>query len=236
MSDTQSIFKCTLVKNNSDPSLAAEGEKGSVTKEPQTWRLISNGIYGVYENGKKLTYFDFREMEGDAEIYEFLALYVISLMDIAEKPDIDEEDEPYHVYLAKGDTANPPVDKFGSRPYGFIEKITPKEAREILNNIHDVINKFSDARAIPLAAANEKINSLTKLRVALRGSQEEKDIAAWAYFDHKRMIDDEDLGFNDSDLRNEETFINALNEIIAFVKYLRLKKKEDDEKNVKQSK
>ena len=194
-----------------------------------TWRLISSKSYGLYENGKNRTYFDFRAMEKSQKIEKFLPLYVISLMDIAVQPDISDGDEQYHVYLVKNEIKGTPADGFGTRSYAFIDNITPQKARETLNNIHSLINKFSDNRAIPLAAAPEKIDSLFALRTVLRGNQDTKDVAAWAHFDYKRMIVDEELGFNDDDLKNDTmTFIEALNEQIENIKYLRLKKKEDD--------
>jgi len=193
-----------------------------------TWRLISSKNYGLYENGMNRTYFDFRKMEKTQEIERFLTLYVVSLMDIADLPDIPLENEQYHVYLVKNEIEGTPPDGFKKRPYAFIENITPQIAREILNNIRLIINDFSKNRAIPLAGARKKIDSLYALRIVLRGSQDNKDIAAWANFDHKRMIADEELGFDDNDLKDVMTFINALNEQIVNIKYLRLKKKEDD--------
>jgi len=156
-----------------------------------------------------------------------LPLYVQSLMDIAVQPDIAAGGEPYRVILVKGETTDPPVETFKARPYALIEKITPQQAREVLNGIHDVINDFSINKAIPLSAAQEKIDSLFDLVVALRGKQESKGGAPWSFFDHKKMITDEELGFNETELNDVATFIDVLNEQIKHIKYLHEKKKDD---------
>ena len=127
--------------------------------------------------------------------YQFLDLYIASLMDVST---LNEEVE-YNVELVKGFDAKQTF------------KITPTQAKQLVEKIYIAMNDYSSNVFASVSLLKEdSVESLDEL-ISIATNQN----GPWQYFDDKNLFDvEKQLGYND------DTFIEDFNEIVSKQKEL----------------
>lgn len=119
----------------------------------------------------------------------------------------------YHVILAKDNSHKVEFD------------VSPFLAKEILNNIHDLMGDFSNNKFLPLDSIKNNIETLDDLVIKIND-----DHGPWGHFKHKDIFDTySDLGY-DLESFNKGSYIDALNKVIKnilFLKEIIIEKEED---------
>ena len=105
--------------------------------------------------------------------------------------------------------------------------ITPYKAKELLNNIYDKMNDYSDNVYLPLRIfGNKKITSLQALIENLKLLQG----SPWTYFDDKNLFDYEtQLGYTNENFK--EKFKQKRIEHIDLIEYMEQIEESEDENN-----
>lgn len=139
----------------------------------------------------------------DDDDYQYLQLYIMSLMDIVKLPENN-----YVVKLIR------------SKDYIREFIITPYEAEEVLSKIYTLINDFSDNVCLPVKLFKEKINSLHEFVNQLNSK-------AWKYFDDKNLYDYyTQLGYTEDNFLNK--YAEKKNEVIDLIKFMKKDLKESE--------
>lgn len=182
-----------------------------INKDNKEWMLTSSSYTILSEDGINRTYIELKEIKKGKKIIEsdYLNLYITSLMDIS---DINTADI-YHVILAKDNSHKVEFD------------VSPFLAKEILNNIHDLMGDFSNNKFLPLDSIKNNIETLDDLVIKIND-----DHGPWGHFKHKDIFDTySDLGY-DLESFNKGSYIDALNKVIKnilFLKEIIIEKEED---------
>ena len=171
------------------------------------WTLTCDQELCMSVNGRTRRYFQFKKTLSKAKEYNFLYLYIFSLMDVS-----NLNDNTYEIILDRGveTTFN----------------ITPSKAKQLLNNIYNKMNDYTDNVYLPLSVFdNKKITSLQALIENLKQLQG----SPWAYFDDKNLFDYEtQLGYTNDNFN--EKYKQKRKEHIDLIEYMEQIEESEDEK------
>ncbi len=187
-----------------------------INKDNREWMLTSSSYTLVSIDDFNRTYIELKEMKEEDKISKFLKLYVTALMDISS---LGVDANIYHVKLANG-----------SKPKSQKEfDVTPFKAKEILNNIHDLMGDFTNNKLIAIDHVTAKIETLDDLINNIINNS-----GPWQYFKHKDIFDYYlDLGYQNETF-TKSTYIDALNEHIKNVLFLpKIEEKKEEDNNGK---
>ena len=171
------------------------------------WTLTCDQELCISINERTRRYFQFKKNLIKANEIDFLYLYVFSLMDVS-----NLSDNTYEIILDRGVETS--------------FNITPYKAKELLNNIYDKMNDYSDNVYLPLRIFdNEKITSLQGLIENLKKLQG----SPWTYFDDKNLFDYEtQLGYTNENFN--EKYKQKRKEHIDLIEYMEQIEESEDEK------
>ena len=165
------------------------------------WTLTCNQPFCKIVDNFKRTYIQLKKRkdkiksDDSKSYYQFLDLYIASLMDVST---LNEEVE-YKVELVKGFDAKQTF------------KITPTLAKQLLEKIYIAMNDYSSNVFASVSLLKEdSVESLDEL-ISIATNQN----GPWQYFDDKNLFDvEKQLGYND------DTFIEDFNDIVSKQKEL----------------
>ena len=198
--------------------------KCPVGNEEKEWRLISNFNTVVYKVDDNRFYFELKKMIKEVSLSQFLRVYVLALMDLAN----EKEEKTYHITLVKASGAIGAEDDYGKCGMRQFD-ITPEEARDLLNKIYLVINDFNHNVATPLSGLNESIERYKDLVDELIGKMK-----AWSFFEQKGVFDlYSQLGYNPNDFE-KANYLDEVNKQIEYIKFLTQKVFGEEEENEQQ--
>ena len=173
----------------------------------QDWTLVCNKVFIRKEVGNEITYYELKGKNKKKRI-KYLVLYIISLMDVAQRNDSVE----YHIILDRFDVES------------FV--MTSVEAKEILNRLYELLNKYDDPYFAYLDFAKGNVESFNKLIDFVN-----QDMGPWGYFSYGKLFDKEtELGYDRNEYKPQDYYDNQ-NEIIDCVKYVDRQSLEDDEES-----
>ena len=178
------------------------------------WMLTSTRFMCRYINGSERSYFELKKMSKDAQITQFLDLYIMALMDIVDTR--QEGDDKFHIILIKGEKSSKQPSPYGARRQ-FEFDITYGEALKMLNGIHSVIGDYAHNVAAPLDLAGEK--DLVEY-YKFENKMNDREHGPWRFFDHQRLVDKKtDLGYEPEKYKHQQ-LVDEINKQIEFIKYL----------------
>lgn len=209
-----------------------EGNKGEVIPprdcrlyDKKGWTLKASQTYYRYISSKGERFYIAFRKDKEKEPSKFLTLYILSLMDIAM---IDNEDETeYKVVLALGPKDKNPKKPFAER-FQYEYEITKNDAIKTLNEIHSLMDDFTENALMSVDLAKKDINEYYDLTDNAFG-----DNGIWRHFDHAKLFDKDNIGY-DSDNFDPALFAAGLKKHIQLIKYL-IKELEELEKAVNNS-
>ena len=172
------------------------------------WTLTCDQELCISINERTRRYFQFKKNISKAKENNFLYLYIFSLMDVS-----NLNDNTYEIILDRGAETT--------------FNITPLKAKQLLNNIYDKMNDYTDNVYLPLIVFdNKKITSLQALIENLKQPQG----SPWTYFDDKNLFDYEtQLGYTNDNFN--ERYKQKRKEHIDLIEYMEQIEESEDENN-----
>ncbi len=184
--DAYNIKKLIIDYPNIDKSISRL-EPLTLKNKDNLWVLeCDKEFIKIIDNDTNI-YVELKEVKDDCEIKNYLHLYVLSLQDVAGMND----DNLYSIKLLRSTKSN------------YCYKITPSDARTVLNKIYDAMQDYNDIfffDAKDLEIEEDKIKNTFNEYIDSKLS----DFGPWTYFKDKKMFDNDDLGYEkDSSFKNE---------------------------------
>lgn len=205
--ESQKIINCISLKtfdnyeliNLEDLTLIDNNENKQLE-----WTITCKDKVCRYINEDSIVYVQVKKLIGKDEAYQYLQLYVMSLMDIVNFPE-----KEYTIELVR------------NADFSRCFVIKPTEAKEILASIYNLMNDFTDNVCLPIKLFNDDINSLHNFVKELNEN-------VWKYFSDKKMFDYyTQLGYTEDNFKKK--YNQKRSEVIALVKYLPQETKESEE-------
>ena len=161
------------------------------------WVLTCNKLFVRREQNDIIDYYELKIDSSSKPRIKFLLLYVISLMDIA----LRDDDKEYAIRL----------NRFSSKDY----TLTSKEARETLNIMFELLNKYDDSFYAYLDFNKKDISSFNNLVVSL-----EKQNGPWDYFSFNKLFNKEfEIGYDRNSYKVQD-YYDKQNLIAKNIKYV----------------
>jgi len=198
---------------NNDYSVIEPYRIKLVNSDNREWMLTSSDSICLHVEGNNRIYLELKDMSKSIHIKDFIALYIMALMDIVNLND----EKNYHVILAKGEDVNIKKEKYKDRDQWEFD-IDYKRANELLNNIHDALGNYNHNALVNINwRVDQKIDSFEKLKEKVLGNN---GGAAWSFFPHKNIFNPEkDFGYNPNKFETKD-WIKELNSQVKLIKFL----------------
>ena len=162
--------------------------------------LVCNKEMISVKDNNTISYYDLKELKDSDDFSNYTDLYIYSLLDIALKNDEKE----YDCFLIK------------SKKKSVEFKINSIKAKEILNNIYNLIYEY-DNMAFPINLIRKKEITYDKYKESILDTNGKGD---WSYFDDKDMFDlDYDILINEDNFNLKfEEYKNKILDLVLFIK------------------